>query len=214
LGVILTALGKPDIERALAAEDPKKRLHITPLLDPAQIDGSTVDLRLGTEFLLFKRVTHPGINPLRLDRGTLIEAQDRVVVPFGGEIWLHPRHFILAATLEFIGLPDELAASVVGRSSWGRLGLIVATAITVHPGFRGCLTLELVNEGDSPICLFPGARIAQIEIRRLATPVPADQGSKYQAPVRPEVSRLTEERAEFEALKKLEGRLRSRLGGP
>jgi dCTP deaminase len=140
--------------------------------------------------------------------------QERVVVPFGEHLWLHPRHFILAATLEYLALPDDLSANVVGRSSWGRLGLIVATAVFIHPGFRGCLTLELVNEGDSPIALLPGSRVAQLTLYRLENPIPseADDIDKYSAPVRPQASRLPAEHGEFDRLKKLGKELRSRLG--
>lgn len=208
----MTTMGREDIKRALE----EQRLYITPLLSPDdQIGPGAVDLRLGTEFLLLKRVGRPGLSPRELDQVDLEGDQERLIVPFGGELWLHPRHFVLAATLEYLGLPDDMSASVVGRSSWGRLGLIVATAVFVHPGFRGCLTLELVNEGDAPICLSPGARIAQLEVHQLnsAAPLSDDEERKYVAPVRPEVSKLPKERDELERLRTLGGKLRSRLGG-
>lgn len=156
----------------------------------------------------------PGIDPVEQNQDDIDEMQERVVVPFGEQLWLHPRHFILAATLEYLALPDDLSANVVGRSSWGRLGLIVATAVFVHPGFRGCLTLELVNDGDSPIALAPGARIAQLTLQRLEQPAPPkdDEADKYTAPVRPQASHLASEREEFERLKRLGVKLRSRLG--
>ena len=140
--------------------------------------------------------------------------QERVVVPFGEELWLHPRHFVLAATLEYLRLPDDMSAYVVGRSSWGRLGLIVATAVFVHPGFRGCLTLELANEGDSPIALSPGVRVAQLTLHRLENPASPreEEAEKYLAPVRPQPSRLASERDDFDRLRSLGEKLRSRLG--
>jgi dCTP deaminase len=207
----VTALGRTDLVQAIE----QKHLYVTPLLSHGQIGRGAIDLRLGTEFLLLKRVKAPGLHPRELEQENLEESQERVIVPFGGELWLHPRHFVLAATLEYLGLPDNLSASLVGRSSWGRLGLIVATAVFVHPGFRGCLTLELVNEGDAPICLSPGARIAQLEVRRLESPAPSNRTEveKYVAPVRPGVSRLPKERDEFSKLKQLNVQLRSRLGG-
>jgi dCTP deaminase len=211
----VSALGREDLKRALQEPDPRRRLHVTPLLDAEQVGRGAIDLRLGTEFLLLKRVQRPGLSPAELEHGDLAEAQDRVIVPFGGELWLHPRHFVLAATLEYLGLPDHLSASVVGRSSWGRVGLIVATAVFVHPGFRGCLTLELVNEGDAPICLSPGARVAQLEVHELKNAAPAgpNERNKYMAPVRPQPSRLPEEQGELVRLKELDKELRSRLGG-
>jgi len=209
----MTALGREELREAMEAPSLGDRLVIVPLLDPAQVGAAAVDLRLGTEFLLLRRTRRPGIDPGVRSQADLDEMQERVVVPFGEKLWLHPRHFILAATLEYLALPNDLCANVVGRSSWGRLGLIVATAVFVHPGFHGCLTLELVNEGDSPIALRPGSRIAQLSLHRLASAaeVSPDEG-KYHGPVRPEPSRLPSERGEFDRLDKLGSELRSRLG--
>lgn len=210
----MTALGREDLERAIDEPDLDRRLVITPLLERSQIGRGAIDLRLGTEFLLLRRTRRPGLNPGEHTQEDVDEMQERVVVPFGEVVWLHPRHFVLAATLEYLGLPDDMSADVVGRSSWGRLGLIVATAVFVHPGFRGCLTLELVNEGDSPIALSPGLRIAQLAVRRLEGPAPPRQkeAEKYLAPVRPQPSRLSSERPAFDHLSALGDRLRSRLG--
>lgn len=210
----MTALGREDIEKALADPSLKRRLYVTPLLDEKQVGRGAIDLRLGTEFLLLRRTRRPGLDPRELEVSTLEEMQERVIVPFGRELWLHPRHFVLAATLEYLGLPDDISASVVGRSSWGRVGLLVATAVFVHPGFRGCLTLELANEGNAPICLSPGMRIAQLTLQRLENPAPErdDDAAKYVAPVRPQISRLDREKKEFDRLADLGRVLRSRLG--
>lgn len=210
----MTLLGREDLEAAVAEQDLEKRLIVTPLLDREQIGRGAIDLRLGTEFLVLRRTRRPGVNPADLSHQEIADLQERVAVPFGQKLWLHPRHFVLAATLEFIKLPDDMSAYVVGRSSWGRLGLIVATAVFVHPGYRGCLTLELVNEGDSPIALPPGSRIAQLAIHRLESPAPARAGEveKYLAPVRPQPSRLSAETSEFQSVEMLGAELRSRLG--
>ena len=80
---------------------------------------------------------------------------------------LHPRAFVLAVTLEWMRLPNDIAGSVVGRSSWGRHGLIIATATGVHPSFTGCLTLELTNVGEVPITIKPGTTICQIFLHRV-----------------------------------------------
>lgn len=209
----MTVLGKGDLEQAIYSKGPN-RLVISPLLDRSQIGRGAVDLRLGTEFLLLRRTQKPGLNPGADKQQEVDEMQERLVVPFGEEFWLHPRHFVLAATLEYLRLPDDMAAYVVGRSSWGRLGLIVATAVFVHPGFRGCLTLELVNDGDSPIRLSPGIRIAQLAIHRTdGSATPTDKRpDKYLAPVRPQASKLASERADFERLEAVGQHLRSRLG--
>ena len=211
----MTLLGREDLKQAILEEERlDRRLVITPLLEEEQIGRGAVDLRLGTEFLLLRRTQRPGLDPAEQSQEDVDQLQERSVVPFGGEFWLHPSHFVLAATLEYLRFPDDMGAYVVGRSSWGRVGLIVATAVFVHPGFCGCLTLELVNDGDSPIRLSPGARIAQLAIHRLESPAPRseDEAEKYRAPVRPEPSRLAGERDEFERLTALGDALRTRLG--
>jgi dCTP deaminase len=210
----MSVLGKAEIDAALNEEDLDNRLVLTPLLERSQVGRGAVDLRLGTEFLLLRRTQRPGLDPGTDSQQDVEELQERVIVPLGEKLWLHPRHFVLAATLEFIGLPSHLSAYVVGRSSWGRLGLLVATAVYIHPQFRGCLTLELVNEGDSPICLTPGSRIAQLVVHQVENPVTSvsEQPEKYHAPVRPQASRLSGESEEFVGLRDLGDRLRSRLG--
>ena len=209
----MTLLGRDDLEKAMESSS-DDRLIVTPLLDRNQIGRGAIDLRLGTEFLLLRRIDQPGLNPATDSQDAIDSMHERVLVPFGGEFWLHPRHFVLAATLEFLKMPSDLGAYVVGRSSWGRLGLIVATAVMVHPGFRGCLTLELVNEGDTPIRLAPGTPIAQLAVHRLENPAERRPGEddKYSAPVRPQASRLATEKSRFKKLEDVESALRSRLG--
>jgi dCTP deaminase len=88
-------------------------------------------------------------------------------VPFGKSIVLHPQKFVLGCTLEYVRVPEGHVAYVIGRSSWGRLGLVVATAIGIHPGYSGCITLELRNLGETPIVLYPGQTIAQVFVHRV-----------------------------------------------
>lgn len=83
-------------------------------------------------------------------------------VPLGGSLIIHPHQFILAAILEYIRLPPDLMSYVIGRSTSGRLGLIVATAVGIQPGFAGTLTLELRNLGETPPTLYPGQAIGQL----------------------------------------------------
>ncbi len=95
-------------------------------------------------------------------------------VRFGNDFVLHPRSFALASTLEWMRIPTDLAGYVIGKSSWGRRGLIIATAAGVHPGFTGCLTLELANLGDIPIVIRPGMTIAQLFLHTVAGPTGSD----------------------------------------
>ena len=148
----------------------EERLAITPLLDrksQLKYDESSIDLRLGTEFIVVNKEVGPMmINPA--DRSAFLEQrrkyQKRIFVPFGKPFNLHPHEFALARTLEYVSLPKYMAAYVIGRSSLGRLGLVIATATMVHPLFQGTITLELANVGTVPIVLYPGMRIAQLAI--------------------------------------------------
>jgi dCTP deaminase len=141
-------------------------LVVTPLLDQKsqlQEGSSSLDIRLGTHFLQQRRTSIGSIEPGKAKSGTdVVVSVLRSVVPFGNEFILHPNQFVLGSSLEYFKIPIDLSAYVVGRSSWGRLGLIVATAIGIHPLFRGIITLELTNLGEVPIVLRPGRTIAQI----------------------------------------------------
>jgi dCTP deaminase len=138
----------------------------TPDLETLRKQGTaSVDLRLGTWFLQARQA-----RTAFLKLGDQSETREPVTtsyVPFGGSFILHPQSFVLAMTLEWISLPADLAAYVIGKSSWGRYGLIIATATGVHPGYKGCLTLELTNVGEIPIEIKPGVSICQLFIHRL-----------------------------------------------
>lgn len=171
------------------------RLIVTPLLSRDQLRGGSVDVRLGQEFILMKRSAKGPIDPLEMSQDPE-DYQERVRVPIGDKMILHPNQLVLGATFEFLQVPRDLMAYVIGRSSWGRLGLIVATAIMVSPGYRGSLTLELANLGDTPVYLYPGTRVAQLVFHTLTetgSSYPA-QGGKYTGPVGPEFSKLSLDR--------------------
>jgi dCTP deaminase len=137
----------------------------------AQSGAASIDLRLGCWFLTLRQTRVPLLD--------IYESRERVpseaklakthYVPLGEHFILHPRGFVLGVTLEWISLPGDLAGYVVGRSSWGRRGLIIATATGVHPGFTGCLTLELTNVGEIPISLQPGTTVCQLFVHTVDT---------------------------------------------
>jgi deoxycytidine triphosphate deaminase len=170
-------------------------LYITPLVGN-QLQESAVDLRLGTRFIVSRRTGTADIDPLG-DPDRWRGMEDHIQEPWGGRFVLHPGELVLASTLEFIVLPDDLCGQVLTRSSYGRLGLITATAVQVNPGTRGLITLELVNHGQAPISLIPGHRIAQLVL--LSVDHPIDQGvlafsSKYQFADGPESSKIHTDR--------------------
>lgn len=151
-------------------DDLDKRLVVSPLLEPEEQlreDQASIDVRLGCQFALIAPSYYGSINEFdeRWESGgssMLENLYRKQYVSLGGEIIIHPHHFILAETLEYLRLPHDMMAYVVGRSTWGRLGLTVATAIGVHPKFAGVLTLELRNLGETPLTLHPGQSIAQL----------------------------------------------------
>lgn len=159
------------LEKGLDLED-KDPLVISPHSDIKTIRESgsaSIDLRLGTWFVKLRQAR---IGFLEVGQD-LSEAElaETHYVSFGEKYLLHPQSFVLGITLEWLRLPKDLSAYVIGKSSWGRRGLIIATATGVHPGFPGCLTLELTNVGEIPIKLRPGIEICQIFFHEVCKPV-------------------------------------------
>ncbi len=148
-------------------EKQRDRLIIRPLPDLNELEkngAASIDLRLGTWFVTLRHTRFPALavddNPNAAANNAKLSKSH--FVPFGKEFILQPRGFVLGVTLEWVRLPSNLAGYVIGRSSWGRRGLIIATAAGVHPGFTGCLTLELSNVGEIPIAIKPGIPICQL----------------------------------------------------
>src|SRR5258708_7796500 len=141
------------IRERLRAADLNKRLVVSPLLEPSEqlrSDQASIDVRLGFDFALVSATGYASIDefddsPLFAHPKAFPSLYKRYYVPFGNCIVIHPHQFILASTLEYLRLPYDLNAYVIGRSTWGRLGLIVATAVGIQPRFAGALTLELRN---------------------------------------------------------------------
>lgn len=158
-----------ELEKPSNKEDP---LIITPEpdIDELQKSGSaSIDIRLGCWFLACRQ-SRAGLFDVyekKSDAPDEAKLTKSYYVPFGDGFILHPKSFVLAITLEWIRLPANMSAYVIGRSSWGRHGLIIATATGVHPGFTGCLTLELSNAGEIPIRIKPGTTICQIFIHQV-----------------------------------------------
>jgi dCTP deaminase len=147
--------------------DPDARLVVSPILDASKQlaeNQAAIDVRLGRAFSVVRAWSQGVAEDLSgVDDQTVLEPQiESFVLQFGEPLIMHPHQFALARTLEIVRLPKNLLAYVIGRSSWGRRGLIVATAVVVHPGFSGAITLELKNVGEVPIALYPMDRIAQL----------------------------------------------------
>ncbi len=181
-------------DRTIKEEISAGRLRIEPL-DESAIQPASVDVRLDREFRVFN-VTSRGFVDVREPVDDLTElvrlADDEPFV-------VQPGGFCLGSTVETVTLPNDIVARVDGKSSLGRLGLLVhATAGYVDPGWTGKLTLELSNQSQMPIALYYGMRIAQISFIRLTTEVDRPYGSealgsKYQGQTGPTASRISEE---------------------
>jgi dCTP deaminase len=169
----VTLLQHEALERRLNEQELPMRLIVVPLLEKGQIGEASIDLRLGSEFIEARRRSEEAVDPFRDETLSTVE-EDRYEIPFGEHLVIHPGQFLLGATFEFIRLPRDIGGQVLGRSSWGRFGLVVATAVTVQPGFRGCLTLELQNLGTVPMRLYPGLRIAQLVLWTTEAPITGD----------------------------------------
>ena len=179
-------LSDGDLRKELEAA----RLVLDPW-DPSMLQPSSIDVRLDRFFRVFQNSRYTHIDPR--------ERQDElttVVEPADDEPFvLHPGEFVLGSTFERVGLPDDLAGRLEGKSSLGRLGLLThSTAGFIDPGFTGHITLELSNVANLPIILWPGMKIGQLCLFRLSSPAEnpygsAAAGSRYQGQRGPTQSR-------------------------
>src|SRR6266446_186467 len=185
-------LSDVDIKRYIASG----KINITPELPPEQFGSCSVDFRLGNEFSVFEYSRHPYID--LKDRGSLQDIMRKVVVPNGEAFVLQPRDFVLAITEESLDLGTDVLGRLEGRSSLGRIGIIVhGTAGLFDPGWIGKATLELSNLGRMPVALYPGMRICSFTFEqlssRVAVPYRKKAGNKYAGQDRPLASKLASE---------------------
>jgi len=181
-------------DRTIREEIASGRIEIDPF-DESCVQPSSVDLHVDSVFRVFHNARYPFIDVKRPmdDLTEVVEVKDDD--PF----ILHPGEFVLGATRERIRLPEDLVARLEGKSSLGRLGLLIhSTAGYVDPGWDGFLTLELSNVANLPITIYPGMKIGQISFFRLTTEADepygsAKTGSKYQGQRGPTPSRFFEE---------------------
>lgn len=173
-------LSKREIEYFLNEEkDPEKRIVISHISDPAtQIGRCSVDIRLGNEFIITKETQIDVLDVAKREelKKNIMQYQEKIRIRYGEPFILHPKEFVLGASLEYVSLPLDIMAYVVGRSSWGRLGLVIATATLIDPGFKGVITLELANIGKVPLKLYQGLRIAQLVFHKLTSPTEGYRG--------------------------------------
>jgi dCTP deaminase len=181
----VSVLSDRDIRAALEAGT----IKIEPY-DPQDLQPSSVDLHLDRSFRVFRNNRYPYID-VRVPQPDLTEL---LSVADDEQFILHPGEFVLGQTLEWVELPNDLVARLEGRSSLGRLGLLIhSTAGYVDPGWKGNLTLELSNVANLPIALYSGMRIGQISFFMMSSEVDRPYGSpelrsRYQGQKEPTAS--------------------------
>ncbi len=181
----MSVLSDRDIRAALEAGE----IVIRPY-DPQDLQPSSVDLHLDRRFRVFRNNRYAFID-VRQEQPDLTEL---LTIADDEPFILHPGEFVLGQTLEWTELPNDLVARLEGKSSLGRLGLLIhSTAGYVDPGWKGNLTLELSNVANLPIALYFGMKIGQISYFRMTSPVDRpygskELGSKYQGQSEPTAS--------------------------
>lgn len=166
-----------------------KNLVITPMLDEKVFDEDSVDLRLGTYFLLPQIPPQPFVDPT--SPGTASQSYLRLHTPLGAYFVLPAHQTVLGATLEYIKLPFDISGQILTKSSVARMFMVIETAPWIHPLYRGCLTLEIANVSNTAIVLYPGMTIGQLIL--LQTSVanePPKLSGTYVGPVYPEAPML------------------------
>lgn len=187
-------LSDRDLKKALR----EKRLVIKPAIDfPTQLGSCVIDLRLGNIFRVFNHSSVAVIDPYEASVSDRITTVIRVRP--GETFILHPGEFVLAVTREYIEVPSDLTGRLEGRSSIGRLGVVVhSTAANIECGFRGTITLELANIGRIPVKLYPDMRICSVSFEQLTSvaevPYFRKKSAKYLGQKQPGTSKIAQER--------------------
>jgi len=170
-------LSDRDIKAALLA----KQIVVKPKPDLYnQLGTSSLDLRLGYHFRVFKHRKKPFIDPL--DPETISGMTEEVKISKKEPYVIQPGEFVLSSVLEWVELPNNLSARIDGRSSLGRLGLVIhSTAGHIDAGFKGSITMELSNIGMMPIILYPKMRICQLVFEMLSSPTEQPYTERHDA---------------------------------
>ncbi len=172
-------------DRTIREQLAEGRLVIDPF-DDALVQPSSVDVRVAAQFRVFHNNRQPYIDV----RQPSEDLTDLVEIAGDEPFILHPGEFVLGSTLERVAIPDDLVARLEGKSSLGRLGLLIhSTAGYIDPGWDGHITLELSNVARLPITIYQGMKIGQLSFLALTTPVDAPYRGKYQGQKGPTASR-------------------------
>ncbi len=154
-------------DRDLKAAIKKGRLRFDPAVSPRQIGPCSIDLRLGPDFKVFQSSRMVLLDPKEslpddFMASHRLRDEDKFI--------LHPGDFVLTSTIESIKVPDDMMVRVEGKSTLARMGILVHTAGFVDPGFEGNITLEVSNQSNVAIALYPGMLICQVAAHMLSSP--------------------------------------------
>jgi dCTP deaminase len=183
-------LSDREIQKLL--EENKIQIDPKPNLEE-QLGSASLDLRLGDEFMIFEHTKKPFIDTRDPES---FKGMTRTVKITDAEPFVfHPGEFVLGVTAETVFLPDDVAARIDGRSSLGRLGIVIhSTAGHIDPGFKGKIVLEMENIGMIPVLLYSGTRICQLVFEQLSSPTTKPyhkkKGAKYVNAEHPQESKL------------------------
>ncbi len=187
-------LSDGDILKALTS----KKITIIPAIDSkTQLGSCTVDLKLGDTFRIFRHSSTPILDPRNPE--SLDDVTEELKITKERPFVLHPGEFALAVTEEHVELPDDICGQLEGRSSIGRLGVVIhSTAGNIEAGFRGKITLELANMGRIPVLLYAGMRICALSFHELSnpaqTPYYKKKGAKYLNQTEPMTSKIARDK--------------------
>lgn len=183
-----------DLKKALKSG----HIKITPQPDlKTQLGSCSIDLCLGNSFRIFDHSKYPYIDPFKKGMGD--EVTREIIIKNKEPFIIQPGDFVLATTVEYIEVPDDLTGRLEGRSSIGRLGVVIhSTAAHIECGFRGKIVLELANMGKMPVALYPNMRICSVSFEQLLTPAETPyykkKSAKYVGQTGPEESKLHKEK--------------------
>jgi len=175
----------------------EKKIVITPLPDfSTQLGSNSIDLRLGNKFRVFEHSRFAYIDPFKKEMSENITRE--IEVAEAEPFIIQPGDFVLATTIEYVEVPDDLVGVLEGRSSIGRLGVIIhSTAGSIECGWQGNITLELANMGKMPVALYPGMRICALAFEQLTSPAQTPyykkKNAKYVGQKGPDSSKIYKE---------------------
>lgn len=186
-------LSDRDIKKALK----DKKIVIKPAPDlSTQLGSNSLDLKLGNKFRVFDHSKYPYIDPFNKKMSDDVTRE--ITITNKEPFIIQPGDFVLGTTIEYIEVPDDLVGRLEGRSSIGRLGVVIhSTASSIECGFRGHIALELANMGKMPVALYPGMRICSVSFEELSTPAEVPyykkRYAKYIGQKGPDQSKIHEE---------------------